>query len=447
MSAQTTSPRRRTQVNDLGPITVAHDYFTQRGGAERVACALVDSLDPERVVTALHEADATFAFARRHEVETTILQPFRRLRSDPRLAFLALPFAWRLLAPVTRGTVICSSSGWSHYLRIRGDATKVVYCHNPARWLYQPEDYVKDRSLFVRAVLSLVRPLLTRLDRAAARSADVYVANSHSVADRIQGAYGVTAMVIPPPISLDSTGAQRPVVLPTERFFLTVGRERGYKNTGVLAAAFAQMPQEHLVVVGAEATDGGPGNVSYLPHVSDSELRWLYRHARALVSVSNEDFGLTPLEANAMGTPALVLRAGGFLDSLAEGVSGLFIEESTPGSVVRAVKAFPTDWDHLAVRRHADQFSVENFTRRLLSAASMARTERAAGAAQRIRHAARRSTLRSGRVATAMHFGFVAPLPAPRTASALPRGHRVHTSDAPSAAEEWGPPPTTSIRA
>ena len=98
--------------------------------------------------------------------------------------------------------------------------------------------------------------------------------------------------------------------------------------------------------------------------VSDAQLLWLYANARGLVSVAQEDFGLTPLEANAFGTPVAVLRAGGFLDSTAEGMSGSFIEEPTADCVRDTLRTFPNFSADL-IRKHAATFSEDAFAGRL----------------------------------------------------------------------------------
>lgn len=346
-------------------ITIAHDYFTQLGGAERVAATLISRLRPDRVVTSVWEPRQTFALLADIAPETSFLQHFQWARRDPRPALPLLPLAWRLLRPVTEGIVLTSSTGWAHGIRTSGRARKVVYCHNPARWLYQREDYVEGLGVAARAALALLRPALLRWDRRAARSADLYIANSSVVAERIERVYGLRATIVHPPVAINPGAPQAPVAVPSDKFYLTVGRGRGYKNLDVLLEAFGRMPDRHLVVVGLQPRKDLPWNVTFTGRVSDAELRWLYRSATALVSVSHEDFGLTPLEANTFGTPALLLRAGGFLDSLEEGVSGRFIEEATPTGVVAALRSFPETWDRAAIKAHAAEFSIDAFMERI----------------------------------------------------------------------------------
>lgn len=354
--------------NDTPRVVVAHDYLTQRGGAERVALALAQELRPDAFVTSVYNPTRTFDGFEPAKPTVSFLQSLAIARRDPRIMLPLLPFAWSGRKPLDADIVVCSSSGWSHALPLRAGATKIVYCHNPARWLYQPEDYLDGQSTIARIALMLLRPALKRWDRRAARSADVYIANSTSVARRIKQAYNIDAEVIFPPLSMATHGnLRRPEGLHVNDFFVTVGRSRGYKNTEVLVDAFRQMPQHHLVVVG-ETVGDLPPNVTVLFGLSDGELGWLYKNARALMSVSREDFGLTPIEANSHGTPALVLRAGGFLDSTIEGTTGSFIESATPEAVVQAVETFRRDWDEFAIKRSTEAYHQSTFVQRVLAA-------------------------------------------------------------------------------
>lgn len=351
------TPRSRM----LTDLVVAHDYLTQRGGAERVALALAQGLQAREVVTAAYVPEQTFDGFDAFDITTSTRQFVRMLRSDPRQALPFLASAWSHMPTVDADAVVCSSSGWAHALPCTPRTLKVVYCHNPARWLYQRSEYMRDAGIAARAAIAALAPGLQKWDRRAAHSADVYVANSTIVAARIRRTYGIDARVVHPPVSLDSTAVQEPVSGLEPGYFMTVERGRGYKGTMTLVAAFAGMPDRRLVVVGRRMEVPLPGNVSCVGSVPEAQLRWLYAHARALVSVSHEDFGLTPVEANAFGTPSLVLRAGGFLDSTREGVSGGFIQSATADSVRAAVEAFPDDWDVDAIRAHARQFSRASF--------------------------------------------------------------------------------------
>jgi glycosyltransferase involved in cell wall biosynthesis len=202
-------------------------------------------------------------------------------------------------------------------------------------------------------------------DQEAARTADLYIANSTSVAARILKVYGRKPEVLFPPVCVNVDGPQEPMDGSESPFFVAVSRPRAYKGIEALANAFRRLPRHRLYIVGRRTIDNCPDNVRALGTVSDSRLRWLYANARGLISVSLEDFGLTPLEANAFGTPALLLRAGGFLDSLDEGISGSYIEEISEESIVDAVNRFPVEWDRNLIRSHAQRFSAREFERKM----------------------------------------------------------------------------------
>jgi len=345
-------------------VALVHDYLTQRGGAERVVLALARAFPGSPVTTSFYDPDTTFPEFRSLDVRTA---PVNRVGPLRRAHRLALP----LLAPtfsalrVDAEVVVCSSSGWAH--GVRTDGHKVVYCHAPARWLYQRASYTAALGPGARAASAVLRRPLLAWDRRAAASADLYVANSTRTRDLVRAAYGIDAEIVHPPCGVDPTGPRMPVAGLTPGFFVCVARLLPYKQVGVVIDAFAELPDERLVVVGTgpdaeRLRAGAPANVRFLAEVDDAELRWLYASAEALVGASLEDFGLTPVEAAAFGTPAVVLRFGGYLDTVVEDRTGVFFDEATPAALrsalarLRAVRPDPDE-----VRAHARRFSEPAF--------------------------------------------------------------------------------------
>ena len=316
-------------------------------------------------MTTVHAPELTFAGFEEFHVRQSGSRALQALRGDMRRALPLLARAWSRMPPVDAEVVVCSSSGWSHGLRTTSSTRKIVYCHNPARWLHQRDDYLQGQTTAVRIALGVVSPALRSWDRRAAGSADAYLANSESVADRIHRVYGIRPEVVHPPLSVDAEGVQVPVEGITPGYFLMVNRPRGYKGTSLVVEAFARMPEQRLVVVGMAQSRNLPANVTARALASEAELRWLYANARALTSMSHEDFGLTPVEANAFGRPVLVVKRGGFLDSTVEGVTGLFVEEESVDAVIRSVRTFPRDWDAAAIRANTERFSPATFGNRL----------------------------------------------------------------------------------
>ncbi|HEX3907420.1 MAG TPA: glycosyltransferase [Mycobacteriales bacterium] len=346
-------------------VVIAHDYLTQAGGAERVVLSLLEAFPDAPVVTSVYDADGTFPAFRGHDIRTGGLQKVSAFRRDPRKALALLPRAWSSTVIDDADIVLCSSTGFSHGVSTR--APKIVYCHNPARWLHQPDDYLPNQPAPVRMAVRVLDGYLRSWDQQAAQSADRYLANSTVVAERIRNTYGVEADVVHPPSTFD---ADMPMSQPegvAPGYLLTIARARGYKNTVVACQAAEALPGVRLVVVGGalpERPGGGEWSerIIGLGRVSDEELAWLYANCYSLVAPAFEDFGLSPIEAATFGKPTIGLRAGGYLDTVQDGRTGLLVGSPTVAGFTNGIQRLErTYFDPAAIKRHAESFSVQRF--------------------------------------------------------------------------------------
>ncbi|GAY16503.1 glycosyltransferase [Mycobacterium sp. shizuoka-1] len=359
-------------------IAIAHDYLTQRGGAEKVVLALARAFPEAPIYTTLYEPGSTYPEFQAHDIRPSWLNRVALLRKFHRLA---LP----LLAAVVGSTkinathTIASSSGWAHGFRTSG--TKIVYCYSPARWLYQPDAYLgSDRMTAKRLALKVFSPLLKRWDKRQAATATKYFAISTAVQQRIRETYKIEAEVLPAPHSIDPTLPQEPVdiaALPAaaDGFYLCISRLLPYKNVDVVIDAFNELGLP-LVVVGAGPEErrlrqkAGP-SILMVKNLTDAQMRWLYAHCVAVLAASFEDFGLTPIEAATFGKPSIVLRWGGFLDTIREGETGLYFDQPVPELVREAVEKSRTKvWNPDVIRAQAATFSEERFLARLMEVLS-----------------------------------------------------------------------------
>lgn len=354
------------------PIAIAHDYLTQRGGAERVVLTMRKAFPDAPIHTTLYHPEATYPEFRKAQIITSRLDRISLFRRDHRTA---LPF---LAATANRMRIeadltIVSSSGWAHGFPT--DGHKVVYCHNPARWLYQTDEYLgrPARRHHLGPPILALRPSLRRWDRRAAETVDVFLANSRVVQRRIQDTYGRDAEVLHPPHSMDPTAPQEPIAELRDLdpgYALVVSRLLPYKNVDAAIEAVRRTGRP-LVVIGhgpeaARLRESAQAQVRILSGLTDAQLRWVYSRAGVLVTPSHEDFGLTPLEAAAFGVPTVALRQGGFLETVVEGSTGLFFDHPTPEAIERALHESDSHaWDRAAIRARAEEFSEDRFIRRL----------------------------------------------------------------------------------
>ncbi len=349
-------------------MALVHDYLTQRGGAERVVLAMSAAYPKAPIYTSMYAPSGTFPEFQATDVRPSLIDRIPALRDHHR-------FALPLLAPafsnmdIDATVTVCSSSGWAHGVHATG--RKVVYCHNPARWLYQTGPYLEGLSSGAGGPLALLRRPLRSWDRRAALSADRYVVNSNVVRQRVADTYGIDAAVIHPPTVLGADGPFEEVPGIDSGFFLCVSRLLGYKNVDAVVAAFAELSDLRLVVVGTgpmakRLSSEVTPNVTLTGRIDDSQLRWLYRHCRGLVAASYEDFGLTPVEAASFAKPSAVLRWGGFLDTTVEGETGVFFDRPEPAEIATAVRQVAhSEWDEGVLLRHASRFSAQEFAAKL----------------------------------------------------------------------------------
>ncbi|KRC65464.1 hypothetical protein ASE12_12300 [Aeromicrobium sp. Root236] len=351
-------------------VAIAHDYLTQRGGAERVVLAMAAAFPEATIHTTVYDPDATFPEFRDLPIATSWLDRIGFFRRHHRFALPLLPLA-ASTTKIDADLVLVSSSGWAHGFRSTGH--KVVYCYSPARWLYQSRRYLGDNATWTeRVALRLLRPFLVWWDRRAARSADAYVAISSIVQDRVLSEYGRTSVVLPAPRpnTVDRPSVPMPEIvdwLDGHPFELCISRLLPYKNVGTIIEAYAKEPHRRLVVVGrgpmgAELRAAAPDNVRLMEDITDGEIAWLYRQSRALIAISHEDFGLTPLEAASFGKPSIVLRWGGYMETMIEHVTALFVEEPTTASLRDALAQLDVhEWDVDRIKEHAERYNEEVF--------------------------------------------------------------------------------------
>lgn len=353
-------------------VAIAHDYLTQRGGAEKVVLALHRAFPGAKVYTTLYEPSLTYPEFESIEV---VASPISRIGLFRRFHRLALPFlasaAQKIHVPAQH--TIVSSSGWAHGFRVAG--SKIVYCYSPPRWLYQTDAYLGDSKASIkRLTLSLLAPFLKRWDHRHARTATKYFAISTVVRERIMETYGIDSEVLPAPHSIDTSLPQESVDLgpigSSGPFYLCISRLLPYKNVGAVVDAFNQLALP-LVVVGTGpdekrlAASAGP-SVVMRKNLTDAQIRWLYSHCVAVVSASFEDFGLTPIEAANFGKPSVVLRWGGFLDTVQGDVTGVYFDEPEPAMIAQAVtRSASLNWDSAKIMAHGASFSEERFASRL----------------------------------------------------------------------------------
>ncbi len=360
---------------------LVHDDLVQSGGAERVA-AVFHALYPNApVYTAIYDPRTTLPAFADADIRTSFLQ--RSPIANRRLHKLALPYfpsAFEEFDFTGYDLVLSSSSRFAKGVITGPETCHICYCHTPARFVWRPHDYLK-QSRSARLLAPLMRGMMSRLrawDLESAQRVDYFLANSYNVARRIRKYYRREATVIYPPVE---TSRYQPVP-PTEvgEHFLVVSRLIGYKRVDLVIDACNRLGAALHIVgdgpeLGALRKKAGP-TIRFLGRLSDSEVADEYARCRALVFAGEEDFGLTPLEAMASGRPVVAYGAGGALESVVEGKTGLFFPEQTVDSLASALADLrQMTFAPEALRAHALCFDLAVFQRRLREFVAIALAE------------------------------------------------------------------------
>ena len=349
-------------------VAIVHDYLNQRGGAERVVLEMAAMWPTACIYTSLYRPQSTFPGFADFTVRTSFLD---RLPVDAgfRNLFALYPAAFRSLGVLDADIVLSSSSAWAHGVRTRSESLHAVYCHTPARWLYggaYMAASVRQRAL--RPAIGVLR----RWDRAAAQRADIYIANSEMVRARIKTHYGRDATVVYPPVDVDRFSPR-----PRGARLLVVSRLLPYKRVDLIVDAAGRLGLGLDVVGTGPAEEGlrarAGSTVTFHGRLTDNDVTELMQTCRAFCLPGIEDFGITPVEANAAGKPVVAFGAGGALETLEDGVSGAFFHEHTVDAVCDAIRrcdAIDTSPERLATA--AARFSQPAFRERLLQALAAA---------------------------------------------------------------------------
>jgi glycosyltransferase involved in cell wall biosynthesis len=349
---------------------LVHDWLVTFGGAERALEQMLHVL-PEAELFAVCDFLSSDNRARlgNRPIRTSFIQrcPFARSRYREYLPLM--PLAIEQLDVSGYDLVLSSSTAVAKGVITGPDQVHIAYVNSPMRYAWDlTHQYLRSSGLGHGVRNALARTLLHYLrlwDCRTAMGVDRFIANSHYIARRIRKVYRREAVVVYPPVAVNSYELHEQ----KEDFYVTVCRAVSYKRLDLMCEAFAQMPERKLFVIG----DGpqlkslrrmaGP-NVTLLGQQPFEVVKSYLESARAFVFAAEEDFGIAPVEAQACGTPVVAFGKGGVSETVIDGKTGVLYHEQTAEALVRAIREF----EHLeatleaaVIRDHALSFSTERF--------------------------------------------------------------------------------------
>lgn len=350
--------------NTTPKVAIVHDWLVAYAGADRVVDCMHHVFPEAPIYTLVYDEKNMPSWFKGYDIRTTYLQkiPFATKLYKGMLPWM--PGAFEALDLSEYDLVISSCSSCSKGVITRPDAVHICYCNTPIRYVWDfYYTYRNNANWLAKLVMPHQMHKLRQWDKCAADRVDYFIANSHYIAQRIKKYYRRNSDVIYPCVHINESPLQ-----PKEDFYLVVGRFTWYKRIDLAVAACTKLGKK-LVVIGS----GGEGarlkalagaTVQFISGASDEEVRSYYLRAKAFLFPGEEDFGITPVEAQSAGTPVLAYGRGGACETVKDGQTGRFFHAQTVEAMVRCIEDFEKNGvacDAAAIREHSRSFSEQRF--------------------------------------------------------------------------------------
>lgn len=356
-------------------VAVVCDWLVVYAGAEKVV---------EQILTIYPEADlyCLVDFIKKEErgfllnktTVTSFIQNLPKAKEKYRSYLPLMPLAIEQLDVSAYDLIISSSHAVAKGILTGANQVHISYVHSPIRYAWDLQhQYLKEakldkglKSWIARIILHYIR----LWDYRTANGVDHFIANSVFIARRIKKVYQREATVIYPPVDIEAFT----MVEKKEKFYLTASRMVPYKKIRLIVEAFNEMPDKELYVIGdgpeyKRIEEIAGKNVKLLGYQPFAVLKDHMQRAKAFVFAAEEDFGITPVEAQASGTPVIAYGKGGTRETVRglgedEAPTGVFFARQEKDAIVEAVRYFEQSGSGITAencRENALRFGIARF--------------------------------------------------------------------------------------
>lgn len=354
---------------------VVADWLVTYAGAERVLCEMLKTVphaDLFSIIDFMDEASRNKYFQGK-KANTTFIQRLPFAEKKYRNYLPLMPLAIEQLDVSKYDVVVSSSHAVAKGILTGPDQLHISYVHSPIRYAWDLQhQYLNELNLNKGIKSLIIRWLLHKIrmwDYRTSNGVDHFVANSKFIARRIKKVYGRDADVIYPPVNTDMFQPKDN----KDDYYVTASRMVPYKKIDLIVESFSHMKDKKLVVIGdgpdmEKIKAKASSNIEILGYQNNDVMQEYMRNAKAFVFAAEEDFGITPVEAQACGTPIIAFGKGGALETVigssALNPTGVFFEKQEIDSVVNAIRLFEKNLDLFTpnnCRNNALKFSTERF--------------------------------------------------------------------------------------
>jgi glycosyltransferase involved in cell wall biosynthesis len=361
-------------------IAIVHDELVRKGGAEQVTLLLHKAFPDAPVYTSVFNLKYTYPEFANCDIRTSWLQYF--VRNEKWLKRLFFP--WAILAMRNiylkdYDVVLMSTTTSAKFVRTDKKVKIICFCHYPFRLAWFPESYSQYKNAgFVKKILfNTVINILKNLDYKASKKIDWFITNTNLIKQKLETCYHPLNEVSVIPASIPCKNFEVNV-LSEKKYYLVVSRLEPYKKVDMVVSVFNELPGNYqLIIVGKGSQKNqllsiAKHNIEFKENISSEEIKYLYTNCKALIFPQEEDYGLTPLEANASGRPVIAYARGGILDTQipysdnAKNATACFFYEQTELALKNAIIEFEKlNFDSSFIKKHAENFDEDKFINKI----------------------------------------------------------------------------------
>jgi glycosyltransferase involved in cell wall biosynthesis len=322
-------------------VAIVHYWFLELRGGEKVVDALCELFPQADIFAHVVNEKAISDIVAKHKVETSFINRLPFARKATAYYLPLMPLASEQFDLSQYDLVISNESGPAKGVIVSEDCVHLCYCLSPMRYIWNKyAEQVRWSPSVLSWPLRLSAHYLRLVDYASAARVDEFIADSTAVARRIEKYYRRSSRVVFPPVDVSAFSLSEE----REDYYLYCGQLTPYKRPDLAVDCFNQLGLPLRVIGDGEMLHAlkrrAKSNVSFLGRVADDQMRYNLRRCRALVFPGEEDFGIIPVEAMASGRPVIAFGRGGALDTVVDGVTGIFFQEPSADGLAEAVRRF-----------------------------------------------------------------------------------------------------------